>query len=179
MSRPVDPMRGLIFVLAFAATPLAARAQQQPPAQPPAGQQPATVQQVSPDSTKRAQTAGVAPAPVVNAGEAQLMFEREIFSYPGRGRRDPFAPLTGDNAGPLFSDLKLNMILYVADAPAESIVTITDASKKVHRVRRGDTIGNATIVDIGPNRVVFSINDFGVRRQAVLDLKPQTQGREP
>jgi hypothetical protein len=161
--RRVDPMRALLCALVLTVAPLPADAQQTPPAaqQPPAAR----------DSTT--------PATVVNAADAKLMFEREVYNYPGRGRRDPFAPLTGSDAGPLFADLKLTAILYVADAPAESIVTIADATKKVHRVRRGDTVGNATIVDIGPNRVVFSINDFGVRRQAVLDLKPQPQGREP
>ena len=167
----VDSMRALLCAVVLAAIPVAAHAQQQPPAQPPAAP-PAAAQTPAPrDST--------APATVVNAADARLMFEREVYSYPGRGRRDPFQPLTGSDSGPLFADLKLTGILYVADAPAESIVTISDASRKVHRVRRGDSVGNATVVDIGPNRVVFSINDFGIRRQAVLELRPQTQGREP
>jgi len=140
-----------LFLLAATAAPVAA---QQPSAQP---QQPATA------------TAGGSTDP-------QLVFEREIFNYPGRARRDPFIPLTGANAGILFSDLTLKMILYVADNPRESIISVTDISGKQHRLRRGDTIGNATVVDIGETRVVFSVSDFGIRRQQVLQLKPPGEG---
>ena len=158
--RRVDLWRaGAATLLLLLAPPLHA---QQPPA---------------PARTDTTQPGGTAPATVVQADEARLMFEREQFTYPGRGRRDPFMPLTGDRAGPLFSDLKLHLILYVPQDPAASIVTMSDAAKKVHRLRRGDSIGNATIIDIGPTRVVFSVDDFGVRRQAVLELKAQQQGQ--
>ena len=40
-----------------------------------------------------------------------------------------------------------------------------------YRLRRGDSVGNATVVDIGPTRVVFSVSDFGIRRQEILELK--------
>lgn len=114
----------------------------------------------------------------VRANEPKLVFEREVYSYPGAsGRRDPFRPLTGRNdAGPLFSDLKLRMILYIQANPARSVASIEDDSRKIHRVRRGDVIGNATVVDIGPQRVLFSVEDFGVRRQEVLQLKTNREG---
>jgi hypothetical protein len=80
-------------------------------------------------------------------------------------------PLTGQNAGVLFSDIKLHMILY-DDNPSRSIVAVSDAANKQYRLRRGDSVGNATVVDIGRTRVVFSVSDFGIRRQEVLDLKP-------
>jgi hypothetical protein len=41
--------------------------------------------------------------------------------------------------------------------PGESVVAVSDAAKKQYRLRRGDTVGNATVVDIGPTRVVFSV----------------------
>ncbi|HUF51264.1 MAG TPA: hypothetical protein VMN60_10545 [Longimicrobiales bacterium] len=163
--RPVQLIRAGACAALLWAAPLRA---QQPPAQQ------------SADTAQAPVPAGsTAPAPVVQANDPKLVFEREVFSYPGRGRRDPFMPLTGSDAGPLFSELKLHMILYVQSNPAESIVTLEDATKKVHRLRRGDSIGTATIVDIGPTRVVFSINDFGIRRQEILDLKPQGRERSP
>lgn len=112
------------------------------------------------------------------ANEPKLVFEREVYSYPGAaGRRDPFRPLTGRNdAGPLFTDLKLKMILYIQANPSRSVASIEDDSRKIHRVRRGDVIGNATVVDIGPQRVLFSVEDFGVRRQEVLQLKTNREG---
>ncbi|MBR9990219.1 MAG: hypothetical protein KFH98_10705 [Gemmatimonadetes bacterium] len=111
------------------------------------------------------------PATIVQANDPQLKFEREVFSYPGRSRRDPFMPLTGQNAGIMFSDIKLHMILF-DDDPSRSIVAVSDAANKQYRLRRGDSVGNATVVDIGRTRVVFSVSDFGIRRQEVLEMKP-------
>lgn len=107
--------------------------------------------------------------------ELRLVFEREVFSYRSRGRRDPFQPLTTAQTGPLFADLKLQMILY-SEVPSESVVAISDGSGKQYRLRRGESVGNATIVDIAPSRVVFSVNDFGIRRQEILNLKPNREG---
>jgi len=126
-----------------------------------------------------AQTQPAAPPPAQPGQQGQseqpkLVFEREVYSYPGAaGRRDPFTPLVGQNdAGPLFQDLQLRMILYSAEAPARSVASLVDATKKVYRVRRGDVVGNATVLDVGPRRVLFSVVDFGIRRQEVLELKP-------
>jgi hypothetical protein len=120
-----------------------------------------------------AQEAG-APAegrpPVAQGGEPRLVFEREVFSYGGRARRDPFVPLTSSAEGPLFSDLRLHMIIFLDD-PAQSMIMVSDASQRRVRLRRGESIGNATVIDIGPTRVVFSVNEFGMRRQEVIDLK--------
>lgn len=141
---------------ALAAAPIAA---QEPPAPP---QQPAAEQ--------------AAPAPAAaSVDDPRLIFEREVYAYPGRARRDPFMPLTGQNAGPLFSDLKLRVILY-SENPRESIAAVSDAANKQYRLRRGDSVGNATVVDIGPTRVVFSVSDFGIRRQEILDLKVKREG---
>jgi hypothetical protein len=111
------------------------------------------------------------PAAMQQSTDPRLVFEREVFSYPGSARRDPFMPLTGQNAGVLFSDLKLHMILF-DDDPTRSIVAVSDAANKQYRLRRGDSVGNATVVDIGRTRVVFSVSDFGIRRQEVLEMKP-------
>lgn len=125
----------------------------------------------APASGQQAPAAAPPPATIVQGNEPQLVFEREVFSYPGRARRDPFMPLTGQNAGVLFADLKLHMILF-DDNPARSIVAVSDAANKQYRLRRGDSVGNATVVDIGRTRVVFSVSDFGIRRQEVLEMKP-------
>jgi len=131
------------LLLAMAAP---AAAQTQPPATPPTGP----------------------PAP------PKLVFEREVYTYPGAaGRRDPFLPLVGQNSGgPLFQDLQLRAILYSAESPGRSVASLMDASKKVYRVHRGDVVGNATVLDVGKRRVLFSVVDFGIRRQEVLELKP-------
>jgi hypothetical protein len=64
------------------------------------------------------------------------------------------------------------MILFSRENPGRSVALVQDASRKTHRLRRGDAVGSATVVDIGPQRVLFSVLEFGVRRQEVLELKP-------
>jgi hypothetical protein len=115
----------------------------------------------------------VAPPAPGSQGEPKLVFEREVFRYPGENRRDPFRPLTRqEDLGPVFNDLTLRMIIFSAD-PRQSVAVVADAGKKSFRLRRGDSLGNAQVVEIGPSYVVFSVDDFGVRRQETLDIKPR------
>jgi hypothetical protein len=133
----------------------------------------------APAATQQTQAAPAArqATPVAErTAEPRLVFEREVFHYEGRVRRDPFRPLTGSSEGPLFPDLRLHMILFSED-PGGSVVAVSDAMKKQYRLRRGDSVGNATVIDIGPARVVFSVLDFGIRRQEVLDLKETERER--
>lgn len=159
-----------LIVLAAAAVPAAAQSAGTPDTLP--ASDTLAVQDTAPAQEL---TAERPRSTVTRTGEPRLVFEREVFRYAGRARRDPFQPLTGRNAGPLFADLMLRMIIY-SDDPSESMVTVADAANNQYRLRRGDTVGNATVVDIGPTRVVFSVNDFGLRRQAILDLKANREG---
>lgn len=131
---------------------------------------------VAPALPAAAQAPATPPVGGPPAPEPTLVFEREVYQYSAAGRRDPFRPLTSNNSGgPLFAELKLTGILYMAD-PSQSRVTFRDASKKQYRLRRGDTIGNATVVDIGKTRVVFSIREFGMTRTESLELKLTPEG---
>jgi len=146
--------------IALAATLTAAPAHAQDPVPPPTAVPPATA----------------VAQPPAGAEEPKLVFEREVFRYPGGARRDPFRALTNaDETGPMFQDLTLRMIVYSAAQPARSIVMVRDGAAKSYRLRRGDVVGNATVVDIGRYRVVFSVEDFGIRRQEVLELKPNNR----
>jgi hypothetical protein len=153
--RRVDLLPALVALLLAAALQPAAHAQAPQPAQQPAPQ------------------AGERPQ-VAQGGEPRLVFEREVFSYPGRARRDPFVPLTTSAEGPLFADLRLHMIIFDEDA-SQSLIMVSDASQRRVRLRRGESVGNATVIDIGPTRVVFSVNEFGIRRQEILDLKERNR----
>lgn len=131
----------LVFAVAFAA-PLAA---QQPPRPP-----------------------GAPAAPIP---EPKLAFDREVFSYPGSARRDPFKPLVGkESLGPLFDDLRLKGIIYSSD-PTRSIVLIQDGAKRLYRIKRGDVVGNSRIVEIQPLAVRFAVENFGMIRYEVLQLR--------
>ena len=147
--------------VAQSATHAAAQTAAEVAAQPPA---PGQVQHTQPPPA----------ATVIAAGEPKLVFEREIYSYPGRARRDPFKALTS-TVGPLFEDLKINIILFSPN-PANSVVLLSDTERKEYRLRRGETVGNATVVEIRETRVIFSVNDFGIRRQGILELKAKREG---
>jgi hypothetical protein len=113
-----------------------------------------------------------APAPPPRRATAPtLVFEREVYDYQAAGRRDPFRPLTSnDQSGPLFSELTLTGTIIDVSNTANSIAMFRDLNKKQYRLRRGDRIGNATIQYIDKTRVVFSIEEFGMKRQEVLNL---------
>jgi hypothetical protein len=132
---------------------------------------------VQPAAAQNAPPAG-APAAAAPARprDIQLVFEREVFHYQSSGRRDPFRSLANDEGmGPLFDDLRLRMIIH-SDRPGQSVALLVDGAKKIYRLRKGDVVGNATVLDITASRVVFSVEDFGNRRQEILDLKTQKEG---
>lgn len=122
-----------------------------------------------------------AGAPTVHPGaqpEPKLAFDREVFAYPAEGRRDPFRPLNaGPNAGgPLFNDLALRGIIYSPD-PRRSVALVVVGGKRTFRLRAGDIIGNARVLDIQPLRVRFAVENFGTVRNEVLDLRGNNQLR--
>ena len=114
----------------------------------------------------------MANVPAPDEGEVRLVYEREVYSYDGAGRRDPFAPLVGEgvNIGPLFADLQLRGIIY-STGRGQSVALLHDRSGNLYRARRGDIIGNATILEIRPLEVLFAVEDFGQTRQEMLRLK--------
>lgn len=181
----------LIAVAALASVTLAGAAQAQPPATgdttpPPAqGAQPPAQDPATPPTAPQTLVNTVdavnpsVPTPATPAAERapvrpedlKLAFDREVYRYPGDNRRDPFKSLTGENAvGPLFEELTLRMILY-SPAPGQSIAVIADGAQKLHRLRRGESIGSITVSSITATDVTFTVNDFGVPRQEVLSLK--------
>jgi hypothetical protein len=99
-----------------------------------------------------------------------LKFDREVFEYPATTRRDPFRPLTNnDTQGPLFTEITLSGIIFQQN-PSQSLVRFHDLSKKEYRLHRGDRIGNITVLDIGEKSVVFSVEEFGMKRKEVLEM---------
>ena len=132
---------------------------------------------VQPAAAQNAPPAGAsAAAAPARPRDIQLVFEREVFHYQGAARRDPFRSLANDEGmGPLFDDLRLRMIIH-SDRPGQSVALLIDGAKKIYRLRKGDVVGNATVLEITPSRVVFSVEDFGNRRQEILDLKTLKEG---
>ncbi len=128
---------------------------------------PLAAQQASPPPA--AATKAAPPAAAASAEEPKLIFDREVYTYPSGGRRDPYTPLVGKNdQGPRFEDLSIRGIIY--SPSAESMVLLSDG-KKTYRRHRGEMVGNARVVQIAPTRVIFSVDNFGVWREESLEMK--------
>jgi hypothetical protein len=111
-----------------------------------------------------------AKAPAGPPAEPKLVFEREVFIYPGDGRRDPFASLAAEaDLGPRFEELVLEGIIHSASG-ARSMVLLSDG-RKIYRARVGDVVGNSRVTRIGQARVEFAVEELGMVRQRVLELE--------
>jgi hypothetical protein len=137
-------------------------------------------------STLAATTAGAdsAQADTVTVAEAALADSiqkareievmRETFAYAG-GTRDPFASLiNGSSAGPEIADLDLVGVYQDLRHSDNSIVVLREkTTAKRHKMRVGDQLGRARLVQIRPRDAVFTIRDFGFERQETLSLRKQ------
>lgn len=99
------------------------------------------------------------------------VYRRERFVYPTDNRRNPFTNLIeADDTGPQFENLDLSGIIF--GGSAGSVAALIDrATNKRYRVRRGDVVGNARVVEIRPDAVVFQVSQFGVTRSETLRIR--------
>lgn len=114
-----------------------------------------------------------------------LVYEREVFSYPTMGRRNPFQPLVGSaNEGPRFDQLRLEGIIYDAQNPSESVATVgtsivtmsaDSANASVSKGRAwylkvGQTVGNVRVISIGRNQIVVDVENFGTTTRKIMRM---------
>jgi hypothetical protein len=124
----------------------------------------------APDPKKPAVAA--APAPVVDSGP-KVLINREVFSYEGDGRRDPFVSLlTTTDLKPMLADLKLVGVAYDPRGQNSVAVLRDMTSKDQYKVRVGQTIGRMRVAAIQPKAVIFTIEEFGYSRQELLPIAP-------
>ena len=99
---------------------------------------------------------------------------RETFAYSG-GSRDPFASLLNSSAtGPEIGSLDLVGVYQDLRNSSNSVVVLREkATAKRHKLRVGDQLGRARLVQIRPRDAVFTIRDFGFERQETLSLRKQ------
>ncbi len=125
-----------------------------------------------PCQTEGRQASGSEPAAGPGQGDqaVTLIYRREVFTYQGGSRRDPFRQLTGEaGMGPRFDQLSLQGIIY-GSGRGESLALLSDSEGRVYRVRVGDRVGDSRVIEIGPMRVVLAVENFGSIRQEVLEL---------
>lgn len=123
--------------------------------------------------------AATRPAPQDTAGK--LSFDREVYSYPRRGRRDPFGSLiaTGD-VRPMFADLMVSGIVWNPSGSG-SVAMLKDVSTdELYRAKVGSVFGRIRITGIQRYTVSVAIDEFGFTRQETLSLNvPSPAERTP
>ena len=124
----------------------------------------------APDPRKPAVPA--APVPAVDSGP-KVLINREVFSYEGNGRRDPFVSLMNtSDLKPLLADLKLVGVAYDPRGQNSVAVLRDITSRDQYKVRVGQTIGRMRVAAIQPKAVIFTIEEFGYSRQELLPIAP-------
>lgn len=132
-------------------------------------------------SSVSAQSQDPPPPPPPDTAEAELVFEREVYSYPTYGRRNPFQALTsGDDQGPRFEDLRLLGVIHSGNA-GSSVALLgvdvgTGAGGPTYRVRRGDRLGNTRVISIQRDRVLVEVEEFGLTEQRQLQVRRPREG---
>ncbi len=118
------------------------------------------------------------PAPS-DGDTVDLVFEREVFSYPTFERRNPFRALTGeDDVGPRFEDLVLLGVISstggggsVALLGTRSAGPSQQAASATYRVREGETLGNVRVIEIRPRQILVAVAEFGLTETRTLQLR--------
>ncbi len=137
-------------------------------------------------------SSAVASASAVDPDQAELAFEREVFSYPTFARRNPFkALLASAEGGPRWEGMRLEGILHDAD-PRYSIAIVSSgragarvdagpasdgsAVGETARLRVGQRWGNIRILAIHPDNVLIEVEEFGLTEQRTMRLPQRGEG---
>lgn len=100
-----------------------------------------------------------------------LNIDREVFSYRGGNRRDPYESLMrSDELRPLVSDLRLTAVAFDPNGKGSVAILRDVVSRDQYRVRVGQTLGRLRVSSIRQKAVIFSIDEFGFSRQETLPL---------
>jgi hypothetical protein len=164
----------LVFVAALASGASAqARAQATSRPSPNTAAKPAAKRASPPPALDpRKPAVKTAPVPAVDSGP-KVLINREVFSYEGNGRRDPFVSLMNtSDLKPLLADLKLVGVAYDPRGQNSVAVLRDITSRDQYKVRVGQTIGRMRVAAIQPKAVIFTIEEFGYSRQELLPIAP-------
>ena len=131
------------------------------------------------------------PQPPPQQQDAELVFEREVFSYPSFTRRNPFRPLSGPGGSLRYESLSLIGIMYSADG-ANSVAVLSTGGVSVNEdgttapvegdafyLKVGERIGNVTIVEIRRDAVVVDVQEFDAIERRTMNFLSRRQGGTP
>jgi len=133
------------------------------------------------------------PPPAQQVPPTELVFEREVFTYPTFQRRNPFIALgAGNQGGPRFEQLRLMGIIF-SERAAESVAilgtsavnvsedgsTVTVDEGQAWYLKVGQSVGNIRIVEIRREQVVVEVEEFGLTEQKIMQLQTRRLGGQP
>lgn len=125
--------------------------------------------------TSHADTLPDAAADTAAVADSLIDYRREVFRYPTGTRRDPFSPLTGmQTSGPRLEDLQLTGVLFSRGSGSVAVLLDPESGRR-YKLRTGDRIGQARLVEIGAGRAVFVVDAFGFDRRTVLRLSREEE----
>ena len=145
---------------------------------------PGTVEAQDPSTTP--------PTPPQPPVETELVFDREVFSYPAFTRRNPFrALLAADSGGPRYEQLTLIGIMFSPDRAASVAVlttggvalnedgTTSPLPGDAYYVMEGESIGNVTVTSIQRDRVEVLVSEFDDQVQRTMSIASRLTGGSP
>ncbi len=148
--------RRLLTLLVAVGVPLLVTAQQRPrPAAPPA-----------------------IPMPeLVRDSAGNIIFNREVYTYPRGARRDPFASLiTSGDIRPLLADLEVGGIMFDPSGRNSTAMLKDVSTGELYRARVGSVFGRLRVTEIRASEVAIAIDEFGFTRQEVLSINATRRG---
>lgn len=109
---------------------------------------------------------------LAQAGEVE--YRRETFSYPQQAR-NPFEPVNaGVQEGPRFQNLVLAGIIYSPSVGSVAVLVDRSTGQRF-RVREGERIGQATVLNIRRSDVLFSVAGATQSRQETLQVEKRNE----
>jgi hypothetical protein len=136
---------------------------------------PAAAQQ---EASETDSVAEEAPADTASAEAAVPVYRREVFRYPGGGRRNPFMPVdAGVEEGPRFQNLRLTGIIYSPSVGSVAVL-LDETTGERYRVRSGQTIGQSRVLEIRRSEVRFAVSGAGATRRETLQVEERERESE-
>ena len=123
--------------------------------------------------------AGVGTVEAQQVVEETVMYEREVFEYPGTTRPDPFrsAMVDGD-LGIRLADLSLRGVVHHAD-PSQSVAfLLVEGSDRRIQAKVGESVGTLRLLAIYPDRVEVVVEELGVARRETLRIQSPPKSGE-
>ncbi len=122
---------------------------------------------------------GAGTAEAQQVVDETIVYEREVFEYPGASRPDPFrSAMAEGDLGIRLEDLSLRGVVHHAD-PSQSVAfLLVEGSNRRIQAKVGETVGTLRLLAIYPDRVEVVVEELGVARRETLRIESPPRSGE-